>query len=264
MPSGRPEIKRWMAWTVSSSSTSSTMKARVAPAAPGVAVGRLPLALVGEGRLVAVVAVGHDDRLLADGGRDGRADRGVVDAPHGVPHAVLVDDVRERRLVDREEVGEALGQREAPDGRRVGPARSEQVEAVALRLLGGVLVGEDVGAGRAERQGADHAGGATLHAGVVGGDHPIEREARVARRPPACRRQATPRAGHARPRSAASPSASSGRSMRTELCGSRAASSARWAASMTSYGGAMTCARSARARSYRMPEKGSNRATVRV
>ena len=78
-------------------------------------------------------------------------------------------------LVDREQVGEALGERQAPDGGEVGPARPEQVEAVALGLLGGVLVREDVGAGRAELEGADHPGGAALDAVVVGGGHAVER-----------------------------------------------------------------------------------------
>src|ERR1044071_6043604 len=52
--------------------------------------------------------------------------------------------------------------------------------------------------------------------------------------------------------------------MRTALCSSRAASSARWAGSITSYGGASTRRRSLRARSYRMPGNGSKRATRRV
>ena len=55
---------------------------------------------------------------------------------------------------------------------------AEQVEPVALRLLGGVLVREDVGAGRAELEGADHAGGVPLHAVLVGGGHAVEGEAR--------------------------------------------------------------------------------------
>ena len=78
-------------------------------------------------------------------------------------------------VVDGQQVGEPLGERQAPDRRQVGPAGAEQVEAVALGLLGGVLVGEDVGAGRAELEGADHAGGAALDAGVVGGGHAVER-----------------------------------------------------------------------------------------
>ena len=68
-----------------------------------------------------------------------------------------------------------FGERQAPDRREVRPARAQQVEPVALGLLGGVLVGEDVGAGRAELEGADHAGGVSLHAGVVGGRHAVER-----------------------------------------------------------------------------------------
>ena len=107
---------------------------------------------------------------------------GVVDPPDRVAHAVVVDDVGQRRVVDREQVGEALGERQAPDRREVGPARAEEVEPVALGLRGGVLVGEDVGAGRAELERADHAGGVPLDAGVVGGGHAVHGEASGARR----------------------------------------------------------------------------------
>ena len=100
--------------------------------------------------------------------------RGVVDPPDRVAHAVLVDDVGQRGVVDREEVGEALGERQPPDRRQVGAARAEQVEPVALRLLGGVLVGEDVGAGRAELEGTDHAGGVPLHAVFAGRGHAVD------------------------------------------------------------------------------------------
>ena len=64
----------------------------------GVAVGGLALGLVGERGLVAVVPVGDHDRLLGHRGGDGGAACRVVDAPDGVAHAVLVDDVGQRRV----------------------------------------------------------------------------------------------------------------------------------------------------------------------
>ena len=67
----------------------------------GVAVGGLPLRLVGERGLVAVVAVGDDHGLLGHRRGDRGDSRRVVDPPHGVAHAVLVDDVGQRRVVHR-------------------------------------------------------------------------------------------------------------------------------------------------------------------
>ena len=84
----------------------------------GVTLRRFPFGLVGEGRLVAVVAVGDQHGVVRDGRGDGRTGGGIVDPPDGVADAILVDDGGERRLVHREEVGEALREGEAPDRRR--------------------------------------------------------------------------------------------------------------------------------------------------
>src|SRR5690606_675561 len=79
------------------------------------------------------------------------------------------------RLVDRQQVGEALGQRQPPDGGQVGSAGAQHVEPVTLGLRGGVLVGEDVGAGRGQLERPDDAGGVAGVGGVVDAVEPVRR-----------------------------------------------------------------------------------------
>ena len=91
----------------------------------GGAVGRVGPALVavGERGLVAVVAVGDDDRLGADGGGDGLDPGRVGDAPHRVHHALGLE-VGEGAVVALEQLGEPGGGRQAPHRREVGDGAS--------------------------------------------------------------------------------------------------------------------------------------------
>jgi hypothetical protein len=76
-----------------------------------------------------------------------------------VAHPVVVVGVGHRVVVGRVEGGgDARRHREPPDGREVGPGRPEQVEAVALGLGQGLLVGQDVALGSrlGQTEGADH------------------------------------------------------------------------------------------------------------
>ena len=104
------------------------------------------LGLVGQGHLVAVMAVGHDhgrggDRL-GDGGHHARL---------GHPPQAMVDPVGagagQGRLGHVAQIGEAGRHRQAPDGREVGAGGPEQIEAVLLVLGRGAFVGEDVDPG---------------------------------------------------------------------------------------------------------------------
>ena len=79
------------------------------------AAGRLALAAVRERGLVAVVAVGDDQRLLGDGGRDRIESRGLAHDPERVPHAFGVGELGGGGLQRREEIGQALGEGETPD-----------------------------------------------------------------------------------------------------------------------------------------------------
>ena len=114
------------------------------------------LRLVGAGRLVAVVPVGQDDRRRGHGRADGGHGVGVAQHPELVAHAVVVVGVGDGLVVGRVEGGgQPGGHGEPPDGGEVGPGGAQEVEAVALGLGQGLLVGQDVALlarlGQAER-----------------------------------------------------------------------------------------------------------------
>jgi hypothetical protein len=105
---------------------------------------------VGEGGLVAVMAVGDDQRRCADPLPDA-VDEVALDREQAVLDAVLVNAgggggaARQCRF---EQLRQPARRREHPDGVEVGPHRSEEVEAVALGLSHRALVGQDVFAER--------------------------------------------------------------------------------------------------------------------
>ncbi len=90
-------------------------------------------------------------------------------------HLVVVGRLEVGRPVLDEVVGEARVQGEAPDGRGVDPGGPQQIEAVALGLRQGLLVGEDRGgAGLVDAERADHPVGRM----ALGGGHPVGVERR--------------------------------------------------------------------------------------
>ena len=201
-PSGRPDRARWIGPTSSWSSASSTTRAMTRSASPGVgpAVAVLDaFAAVGEGRLVAVVAVGDHHRRrphrLAHGvdqrrRRRSPTARGARRPRRWPPRAA--GSSRSNVLV------RPGGQRQAPDGGEVGPGGPQQVEAVALGLGQGLLVGEDLRrAPIVDAQRADHpVGGVPVRRG-----HPVGVEGRGGVADQDARPPATARAGGRRWRS---------------------------------------------------------------
>ncbi len=113
--------------------------------------GVLPLAartsrLKGQGRFVAVVAVGDDQRCCSYSASDGVDEVRIIRDPELVAHAVVVVGVRHGRGLTRiEGSGQTFGQREAPDGGEVGPGGTQQVKAIALRFGQRLFVGQHVG-----------------------------------------------------------------------------------------------------------------------
>ncbi len=139
---------------------------------PGV---RPSFASVGQCRLEAVMAVGDHQRSRRHRGREGPGDRRIGNRPQLVHHAVVIAcpyHVGLRHGDD--ELGQAGGQRQQPDGRRVGPRRPQQLQPVALGLGSGVLVGQDPRrALRLEADGPDHAGGLARPTALVLVAHPV-------------------------------------------------------------------------------------------
>ena len=94
------------------SSTTRAMSRSKSPRA--LARGRPPLVPVGEGGLVAVVAVGDHHRRRPHRVGDGRHHARLGDPPQPVVHAVLVGGPAHGRPAHLAQLGEALGQRQRP------------------------------------------------------------------------------------------------------------------------------------------------------
>lgn len=142
-------------------------------------VAHAALVAVLQGGLVAVVAVGDDDRLVEHGGGDPAVDVAVGTRPHGVRDAVGIGPLGVGLGVGGQQVGEALGERETPDGRQVGATRTEHVEPVGLGLRCGALVGQDLAGARGPQlEGAEHAGRAAGASGLVDEGHAVDGEHR--------------------------------------------------------------------------------------
>ena len=96
--------------------------------------------------LVAVVAVGDDELLVAHGGGEQADGGGVADAPEAVQHAVLVGDLglgwSVAVIEDGLDGAGGVGI-EHEDLAEVGVGGLEKIEAVALGLGEGLLMTED-------------------------------------------------------------------------------------------------------------------------
>ena len=218
-------------------------------AAAGAAAARSPAALdllaSSERRLVAVVPVGDEERRARDA---------LDDGAHGVARAHLRERVM--HAVRRRELGERLGRIERrvelaarvavehEAGAQVGPRRAEQLQPVFLRARERALVRQHDALRERHEAHEREEPAARRWRGLPGGARAARRSGRSDRTPARRRERGRPRRASAPKSSAAcayfaSPSPS-GRMSRTTLCGSRAASSARCSAEMTSYGGATT------------------------
>ena len=155
-----------------------------------------------------------------------------------------VDGDRADRLARLDEqLGEAAGQRQAPHGREVGVRRPGQVEPVGRGLRRRALVGQHTaGALVDDLQAAEHADEVAPGACGVGEPHAVERERRLV--------VADQRAvGDPRPQQVAGqrcsgPARRGGRRRGRCCAASRASRASTSASDSTSYGGAMTAARS--------------------
>ena len=111
-----------------------------------------------------------------DGGVDGLDPGRVVDAVELVHHAVVVGDGGQPLARLPGPLGQAGGQRQAPDRRQVGPGGPGEVEPVGRGLGRRLLVGQHVVAGRVgigDGQRAEHAGDGAGRAGLVGERHGV-------------------------------------------------------------------------------------------
>ncbi len=131
------------------------------PGPADVAGGHAQLVAVRARGLETVVAVGEHDRRTADERADARDAIAVVDRTQLVGVAVGVGAGREHG-VGVEQLGEARGQAQAPDGIDVGAGRAQQREPVRLGLGDGALVGQQARIARfGERERSDDAPGVT-------------------------------------------------------------------------------------------------------
>ena len=133
---------------------------------------------MGQRGLIPMVTIGDDDGMGLDGGADRRDALRIGDHPDGVGDTIG-DELHRRRTLRFEQFGEADGGGEPPDRREVGVSGAEQIETVALRLRGRVLMAEDLAlAGGAQAQGADDTRGVPLCTVLVDRRHPMDGERR--------------------------------------------------------------------------------------